>query len=131
MNKIILIGRITKDMEIRYVGEKNTAMASFSLAVDRKFKQNGQPDADFLSCQVWGKTAEVLVKYCAKGSKIAVTGRLQNRSYDKDGEKKYITEVVVDEVEFLDSKKSNDGGGQAPSQTDGFYPSEDNDELPF
>ena len=113
MNKVILIGRITKDLELKHIGEKNTANVKFNLAVDNY--ENGQKGADFIPVTVWGKQAENLCKYCGKGSQIAVNGALKIRSYDKDGVKKYVTEVLADGfngIEFL-SKGNNAGGSNS------------------
>ena len=105
MNKVILIGRITKEIELRYT-QSNKAVGNFSLAVNRKFKnQNGEYEADFINCIVFDKLAETIKEYVKKGDLIGVCGRLQVRNYtDKDGNKKYITEVVVEEIDFLQSK---------------------------
>lgn len=108
MNKTVLIGRSTKDADVRYSqGDKPMAIARISLAVDRKFKQEGQPTADFINCIAFGKTAEVIEKYVVKGTKIAVVGHIQTGSYtNKDGQKVYTTDVVIDELEFCESKSS-------------------------
>lgn len=105
MNKIELTGRITKEIELRYT-QSNKAVGNFSLAVNRKFKnQNGEYEADFINCIVFDKLAETIKEYVKKGDLIGVCGRLQVRNYtDKDGNKKYITEVVVEEIDFLQSK---------------------------
>ena len=109
MNKVIEIGRLTKDPEIRYSqGANTTCVARYTLAVDRKFKQEGQPTADFINCIAFGKLGEFAEKYLHKGVKIAVTGRIQTGSYtNKDGQKVYTTDVVVEEQEFCESKSSN------------------------
>ena len=109
MNKVIEIGRLTKDPEIRYSqGASSTCIARYTLAVDRKFKQEGQPTADFINCIAFGKLGEFAEKYLHKGVKIAVTGRIQTGSYtNKDGQKVYTTDVVVEEQEFCESKSSN------------------------
>lgn len=109
MNKTVLIGRSTKDADVRYSqGDKPMAIARISLAVDRKFKQEGQPTADFINCIAFGKTAEVIEKYVTKGTKIAVVGHIQTGSYtNKDGQKVYTTDVVIDELEFCESRSSN------------------------
>lgn len=112
MNKAILMGRLTRDPEVRYTqGENQMAIARFTLAVDRRFNRNGDENtADFISCVSFGKTAEFAEKYFRKGTKIAVTGRIQTGSYtNKDGVKVYTTEVVVEEQEFAESKNSNSG----------------------
>lgn len=108
MNKVVLIGRLTKDPELRYTGS-NTAVATFTLAVNRNFSnQNGEREADFINVVVWRKQAENVKNYLSQGSQACVEGRIQTRSYDdKDGNKRYVTEVVADNVEFLGSKNSN------------------------
>ena len=140
MNKTILIGRSTKDADVRYSqGDKPMAIARISLAVDRKFKQEGQPTADFINCIAFGKTAEVIEKYVTKGAKIAVVGHIQTGSYtNKDGQKVYTTDVVIDEMEFCESKNSQQSNNQpapAPSGDMGFMniPDgiDDSDDLPF
>lgn len=104
MNKVLLIGRMTKDPETRYT-QSGTAVATFTLAVDRRFKKDGQPSADFISCVAWNKLAEVIANNLVKGRKVGIEGRLQVRSYDaQDGSKRYVTEVIVDELDFCDSK---------------------------
>ena len=103
MNKSILIGRTVKDPELKYLPGKGTAVTSLTLAVDRNFKKEGQPDADFIPVVIFGKQAESTAKYVDKGKKIAISGRIQTRSYDaKDGSKRYVTEIIADEVEFLE-----------------------------
>lgn len=107
MNKIILIGRMTKDPEIKHLEEVDKYICNFTVAVNRRIKNsNGTFDADFIPVTVWGKTAENTAKYMKKGSLVSVVGRLQIRSYNnKDGIKKYVTEVVGEEVQFLEYKK--------------------------
>jgi single-strand DNA-binding protein len=107
MNKVFLIGRLTKDPELRYTGS-NIAVATFSLAVNRNFSnQNGEREADFINIVVWRKQAENVKNYLTQGSQVAIDGRIQTRSYDdQDGKKRYVTEVVADNVEFLGSKSS-------------------------
>ena len=143
MNKVILIGRFTRDPEIRYSqGENATATARFSLAVNRRFKNaEGNYDADFINCVAFGKTAEFVEKYFKKGMAIGVTGRIQTGSYtNKDGQKVYTTDVVVEETEFVESKNSNntstDGqtSSPVPSNDNGFVNIPDgiqDEELPF
>ncbi|WP_314624354.1 single-stranded DNA-binding protein [uncultured Selenomonas sp.] len=124
MNKAILLGRLTKAPEIKYT-QSGKAVASFTLAIDRRKGANGEKQADFISCVAWEKTAETIGNYCDKGQQIAVEGRIQTRSYDaKDGTKRYATEVVVQSMEFCDSK----GGGQnastslaAPPEQQGMF----------
>lgn len=115
MNKVILMGRLTKDPELRYTNNNNTAVSSFTIAVNRKVKIEGQPEADFFPVVAWAKTAEFCSKYFIKGQQVALVGRLQNRKWtDEQGEIHYVTEVVADEAFFADSKKE---GGQAPAQS--------------
>ena len=110
MNKVILIGRLTKDPELRTIASGN-ATTSFTIAVNRNFtNQNGEREADFINCVAWRKQAENVAKYCTKGSQVAVEGRIQTRSYDgQDGQRRYVTEVVADNVTFLGSKNNNTG----------------------
>ncbi|MEA4827147.1 single-stranded DNA-binding protein [Clostridium sp. JNZ J1-5] len=107
MNKVMFIGRITKDIELRELKENNKFVTTFKLAVDRGYyDQNGEKQADFIPIVAWEKQAENLAKYTKKGSLISVIGRLQMRSYEtKDGEKRYMSEVIAQEIQFLDSKK--------------------------
>lgn len=106
MNKVILIGRLVRDPEIRYTqGENSMAVARFTLAVDRRFKRDNQPTADFISCICFRKTAEFVEKYCKKGTKLAVDGSWQTGSYtNKDGNKVYTNDCLVDNCEFAESK---------------------------
>lgn len=136
MNKVILMGRLTKEPELRYTSVNNTATCSFTLAVNRKFQKQGEErKADFINCQAWDKSAEFIAKYFQKGSQIAVVGRIQTRTWDdNEGKKHYVTEVIVEDTYFTESKKSE--GSSAPKtqntdNNDGFYPIEDDDELPF
>ena len=137
MNKVIEIGRLTKDPEIRYSqGTNTTCVARYTLAVDRKFKQEGQPTADFINCIAFGKLGEFAEKYLHKGIKIAVTGRIQTGSYkNKDGNTVYTTDVVVEEQEFCESKsQSNSQPQPAPSNDNSWLSIPDNlddSSLPF
>lgn len=146
MNKVILMGRLTRDPEIRYSqGDSATAVARYTLAVDRRFKRQGdEQTADFISCVSFGKTAEFVEKYLKQGVKIAGVGRIQTGSYtNKDGQKVYTTDVVMEEVEFAESKNAsseNVGGYQpmsrpepAQAASDGFIniPDGIDEELPF
>jgi len=112
MNKVFLIGRLTRDPELRYTSS-NIATASFSIAVDRNFtNQSGEREADFINIVVWRKQAENVKNYLTKGSQVAIDGRIQTRSYDgQDGQKRYVTEVVADNVQFLGTKGNNSNGG--------------------
>ena len=111
MNKIMLIGRLTKDPELRYT-QSGTAVASFTLAVDRRFSnQNGERETDFINCVAWNKSAEFVANYFHKGKQMALEGRLQVRSYDgNDGQRRWVTEVVAEQIEFVGSKSDNAGG---------------------
>ena len=105
MNKVILIGRLCKDVDVRYAGE--TCVARYGLAVDRKFKKEGEASADFINCVAFGKQGEFADKYLSKGMKIAVVGRIQTGSYkNKDGQTVYTTDIVVEEHEFCESKQN-------------------------
>ena len=137
MNKVIEIGRLTKDPDVRYSqGANATCVARYTLAVDRKFKQEGQPNADFINCIAFGKLGEFAEKYLHKGTKIAVTGRIQTGSYkNKDGNTVYTTDVVVEEQEFCESKsQSNSQIQPAPSNDNSWMSIPDNlddSSLPF
>ena len=134
MNKVQLLGRLTKDPEIRYTQTNNTAVASFSLAVNRRFGKEGEErQADFINIVSWGKTAQFCEKYFKKGMQIALVGRIQTRTYDDtEGKKHYVTEVIAEEVYFADSKKE-----QQEPQSDMQFENEisntnfDNEPLPF
>lgn len=130
MNKAILMGRLTKDPEVRYTNGGKT-IGSFSIAVDRRFKSEGQPEADFFTCVTFGKQAEFVEKYLKKGTKILLSGQIQNNNYEKDGVKHYNTQIVVDEIEFAESKRSQ--SEEPSSKDDGFMaiPDDVGDELPF
>ena len=121
MNKVILMGRLTRDPEIRYSqGASQTAVARFSVAVDRRFKREGEPDADFFNCTAFGKQAEFVERYLHKGIKIVLAGRIQNDNYtNKDGQMVYSVRVMVDEIEFAESK--NASGGNAGGYAGGGY----------
>lgn len=111
MNKVNLIGRLTRDPEVRYSqGENPTAVARYTLAVDRRFKREGEQTADFINCVAFGKNGEFAEKYLRKGVKIAVSGRIQTGSYEKEGTRIYTTDIVVEEHEFCESKGSDSSG---------------------
>ena len=150
MNKVILMGRLTRDAEVRYSqGENATAIARFSLAVDRRFRRSGNPGgndeqtADFINCVAFNKTAEFLERFGRKGTKFVLEGRIQTGSYtNKDGQRVYTTDVVAENVEFAESKNASGGGSDfggaaAPSPSeaagDGFMniPDGIDEELPF
>lgn len=124
MNKVILMGRLTRDPEVRYTqGENQMAIARYTLAVDRRFNRgNDENTADFISCVAFGKSGEFAEKYLRKGIKIAVTGRIQTGSYtNKDGVKVYTTEVVVEDQEFAESKNNNSEGGYGNNSYGGGF----------
>lgn len=139
MNKVILMGRPTKNPEVRYSqGEKSTAIARYTLAVDRRFKRDGDQTADFINCIAFGKSAEFAEKYFHKGTKVVVTGRIQTGSYtNKDGQKVYTTDVVVEDQEFAESKatsQQNQQNNSTPAtDSDGFMniPDGIDEEMPF
>ncbi len=146
MNKVILMGRLTRDPEVRYSqGEQATAIARYTIAVDRRFRRDGdQQTADFIGCVAFGRAGEFAEKYFRKGTKVLVTGRIQTGSYtNKDGQRVYTTDVVVEEQEFAESKNasSSDNGGFTPADRpspssaagDGFMniPDGIDEELPF
>lgn len=148
MNKVILMGRLARDPEVRYSqGSQPLAVARFSLAVNRRFKREGEPDADFITCVAFGKNGEFVERYFKKGQMVSVVGRLQVRSWDdKDGTKRWSTEVIVEENYFAESKSSFEGregrsdtmsnkpASAKPSTNEGFYPideSLEDDDLPF
>ena len=151
MNKVILMGRMTRDPDVRYsAGENSTAVARYTLAVDRRFHRDGDATADFIGCVAFGRQAEFAEKYLRQGTKIAITGRIQTGSYtNREGQKVYTTDVVVEEQEFAESKNAggNNGGYSAPQHNnpapsantsdlgsaDGFMniPDGIDEELPF
>lgn len=147
MNKVILMGRLTRDPDVRYTqGENPMAIARYTLAVDRRFKREGEATADFISCVAFGKQAEFAEKYFRQGIRIVITGRIQTGSYtNRDGNKVYTTDVVVEEQEFAESKnaqngasgsgntQSNTAAGQPTVDPDGFMniPDGIDEELPF
>ena len=119
MNKVILMGRLTRDPEVRYsAGENALAIARYTLAVDRRFRRDGEATADFISCVSFGRAAEFAEKYFRQGLKIVVSGRIQTGSYtNRDGQKVYTTEVVVEEQEFAESKAASDNYAASHPQT--------------
>ena len=140
MNRVILTGRLVRDPEVRYSkGEKSIAIARYTLAVDRKFKKEGEQSADFISCVAMGKNGEFAEKYLKQGTKIAIEGRIQTGSYtNKDGNKVYTTDVIVEGHEFCESKSSNQNNSQSNNNnpapnSDGFISIPDgiDEELPF
>lgn len=114
MNKVCLIGRLTRNSELRYTPVNGTAVTNISLAVDKYNSSTKQREADFIPIIVWGKQAENLSTYCIKGSQIGISGKIQTRSYDaKDGSKRYVTEVVAQEIQFLGGKNSKQDDGNS------------------
>jgi single-strand DNA-binding protein len=130
MNKVILIGRITKDPEIKLTTNQ-TKYTNFTVAVDRKIKdQDGQRQTDFINCVAWKQTAEFINKYFQKGSRIGVSGSIQTRNFEKDGQKVFITEVLVEEAEFVESRSQSESQHQDPQPKQQEYP-EGYGNLPF
>lgn len=127
MNKVILMGRLTKDPEVSQT-QNNTCVCSFNLAVNRRFRSEGQPETDFIKIVAWNKTAEFCSKYFSKGQQVGIIGRIQIRNYDdKNGKKVYVTEVVAEEAYFADSKRDNQA-----TTSEGFMAiPTDEGELPF
>ena len=143
LNNVVLIGRLTRDPELRYIPVTGTAVARFSIAVDKglsrekkqEMESKNQPTADFINIVVWGKTAENCANYLVKGRLVGVQGRIQTGSYEKDGIKRYTTEVVANQVEFLEWGDTNKSQSSDDSSFDfgnieGFHPT-DNDDIPF
>lgn len=137
MNNVVLMGRLTKDPDIRTATSANGEMkvARFTLAVNRRFKKDSEQIADFISCVTFGKTAEVAEKYLHKGNKICINGIIQTGSYtNKEGQKVYTTDVVIENLEFAESKANSSSGSTTPVDSDGFMHVPDNLEdegLPF
>lgn len=139
INNVTLVGRMTKDVDLRYT-PNGKAVGSFTVAVNRPFKNaNGENEADFINCQTWGKQAENLANYMKKGSQIGLVGRIQTRNYENnEGKRVFITEVVADSVQFLESKGSSQGQNQSQNQNQkdpfankGEPIDVDNSDLPF
>lgn len=131
MNKTELIGRLIKDAELKFLPGSGSAVTTFTLAVNRRFKKEGQQEADFIPVVVYGKTAEATANYTAKGSLVGVAGRIQTRNYEaKDGTRRYITEVVADEVEFLSKSNRNDSA-EITNEFQNDITSIDDGEIPF
>ena len=145
MNCVSLIGRLVRNPELKY-SQSGLAILKFTVAVDRRLSKqkrqeveaNNQPTADFINCTAFGSTAEVIANYHSKGSQIGVEGRIQTGSYEKDGVRKYTTDVMVNSITFVGSKNNNSGGGnyqnsnskQDDYSDEGFFPV-DNDDIPF
>lgn len=124
MNKIILLGRLTRDPEIRYSqGENSMAIARFTIAANRRYKREGEPDADFFNCTAFGKQAEFVEKYLKQATKILLSGRVQNDNYtNKEGQKVYSVQIMVEELEFAESKAAASGTGSDFNTGAGFRP---------
>jgi len=146
MNKVVLVGRLTRDPEVRYSqGDSATAVARYTVAVDRRFKRDNEPNADFIPCVVFGRSAEFAEKYFRQGMRVAISGRIQTGNYtNKDGVKVYTTDIIVEDQEFAESKAESDANRgsfqqSAPSPSprmdagDGFMniPDGIDEELPF
>lgn len=141
MNSVSLMGRLTRDPELRYTANTQMANVRFVVAVNRKLSKekrqeaesNGYPTADFISCMAWGKTAETIANYFSKGQRIAITGHIQTGSYEKDGQRIYTTDVVVDSFDFVESNKDNNFNQENTAQDYGFNQATptSNNELPF
>ena len=131
MNRVVLVGRLTKDPELRFTPGTGRAVAAFTLAVNRRFRSQGQPDADFIPIVVWGKQAENTANYVGKGKLVGISGSIQTRNYEaKDGTRRYVTEVVADEVQFLEPRNASSNRTEAsysgmntntPSDTSGEF----------
>ena len=123
LNRALLVGRLTRDPELRRTGS-GKAVTSFNLAVERNFKSDDQ-DADFINCVCWGKIAENTERYCSKGSMVSVDGRIQTRNYDNNqGQKVYVTEVIADSVQFIQTNRNNNPATAAQAQTNSYVPNE-------
>ena len=137
MNKVVLVGRLTKNPEVRYSqGENSMAVARYTLAVNRRFRRENEPEADFIRCVVFGRSAEFAEKYFFQGMRVSVSGRIQTGSYTNgDGVRVYTTDIVVEEQEFAESKAVNEArAADAPvaeSGKDGFMEIPDDEDLPF
>ena len=139
MNNVNLMGRLVRDIELKYTNSQTpVAVANFTLAVNRRFKRDGEPDADFFDCVAFGRTAETMGKFLSKGRQIALTGRLQARTWeDKEGKKRKVVEVIVESFDFCGKREDADGQQQTQQDsaetTGGFYPisDDDDDDLSF
>ena len=135
MNSVQLVGRLTRDPEVRYTGgDSNMAVAHFTVAVNRQYKKDAEQTADFISCVAFGKVSEFIERYFQKGSSIGLNGRIQTGSYtNKDGQKVYTTDVLVERVEFVGSKNETQTGNEQKKQNDDFMniPDTIDEELPF
>lgn len=123
MNQIILIGRLTKEPELRYLPSTGTPTATFSIAVDREYQKDGKKETDFINIEVWNKSAENCANYLSKGSLVAIQGSIRVDNYEKDGERRSYTKVRANRVQFLDSKKDNENKPQSNNYEPSFEPS--------
>jgi len=131
MNSVILKGRLTKDIDLKYTQTNNTALASGSIAVDRRFAQEGQPNVDFFNIKAFGKQAEVISKYFKKGSEILIQGHIQNNSWEgQDGTKKTSTDVIIDNFDFCGKKEENSTSNNIPAEVT-VVDNNSSDDLPF
>ena len=131
MNRFIAIGRLTKDPEKRTT-QNGTSVCTFTLAVDRRFKNaNGEREADFFPVVCWRQVADLSAQYLSKGKQVAIAGEVQMRSYEKDGQKRYVTEVVADEVQFLSPRGDSVERGRGTTQEPEMTPVSDDEHLPF
>lgn len=132
INKVVIIGRLTSDPTLKFTPGQGTAVTTINLAVDRRFTKDEKKEADFIPVVIWGKSAESTAQYMSKGLLIGIAGRIQTRSYEaKEGGKRYVTEVVAEEVQFLEWGKKNDSAGYSSSgDYDDMIPIDDND-IPF
>ncbi|AZV58848.1 single-stranded DNA-binding protein [Clostridium sp. AWRP] len=135
MNRVILIGRLTKDPDLQFLPGNGTAVTKFTLAVDRRFKKEGQQEADFVPIVVWNKQAESAANYLTKGKLAGIAGRIQTRNYEaKDGTKRYVTEVIAEEVQFLewgDKVSNNSSQNNQQSNNADYVEVEDDGDIPF
>ena len=141
MNKVVLMGRLVRDVELKYSNGSNpVALAGFTIAANRRFRKEGEPEADFINCKAFGKTAEFIDKYFKKGQMMGVVGRIQVRSWDNaEGKKQWSTEVIAEEAYFTGSKAAESNSTSAPSseppnENEGFYPIDEHiqdEDLPF
>jgi single-strand DNA-binding protein len=132
MNKVVLIGRATKDPELKFTPGTGTAVCTLTMAVDRRTSKEGQREADFIPVVIWGKQAENTATYVAKGKMLGVSGRIQTRSYDaKDGTKRYITEVVAEEVQFIEWAQQKGQQQSNAGYSEDITPIDDDGEIPF
>ena len=138
MNRVNLIGRLTKDPELRFTPGTGMAVSTFTIAVDRRANKDGKKEADFIPIVVWGKQGENVANYMSKGRLIGISGRIQTRNYEgKDGIRRYVTEIVADEVQFLDYKNNSNNAATTNDNNNTNYdsgwadPIDDDDEIPF